>query len=248
MTTDRINRVENTAIVGVSLTPPLGRYLFSRSASACVTVDVKNMPTVSLAEGCIFGLFCAQVALVAEHEVVSIGVCEVQVVAFTRPVVSAFCSCGKRTRSLRKRPVTPARRQPALICRLRTFPCLSHVYLFSAWSSPVPDPRLPLPTHVAQSGRLPTRHHCCGRQRCSVRTWNVPDGQSASDPRMQDRVRQRKCAVQTHRRRNCLEAASTSEPFPCGRCGSPNQALHRGQSTTISSIYFPPTVLLASSW
>ena len=111
------------------------------------------MPNVSLAEGCIFGLFCAQVALVAEHEVVSIGVCEVQGVAFTRPVVtlalsvgdtasSAFCSCGKRTRSLRKRPVTPARRQPALICRLRTFP---YVYLFSAWSSPVPDPTLPLP-------------------------------------------------------------------------------------------------------
>ena len=156
MTTGRINRVENTEIVGGIADTPLGRYLFSRSASACVTVDVKNMPNVSLAEGCIFGLFCAQVALVAEHEVVSIGVCEVQGVAFTRPVVtlalsvgdtasSAICSCGKRTRSLRKRPVTPAGRQPALICRLRTFPCLSHVYLFSAWSSPVPDPTLPLP-------------------------------------------------------------------------------------------------------
>ena len=38
---------------------------------------------------------------------------------------------------------------------------------------------------------------CCGRQGCSVRTWNVPNGQSASDPRMQDRVHQRRCAIQT---------------------------------------------------
>ena len=79
--------------------------------------------------------------------------------------------------------------------------------------------------NVHLATRQVTSSVCCGRQGCSVRTWNVPDGQSASDPRMQDRVRQRRCAVQTHHRRNCLEAASASEPFPCGRSGSPNQAI-----------------------
>ena len=42
-------RTENDRYCGDVLTPSLGRYLFSRYASACVTVDVKNMPTFRVA-------------------------------------------------------------------------------------------------------------------------------------------------------------------------------------------------------